>query len=189
MNVVERAKSLLLTPGKEWDDIADEAITVPELYRNWIAIVAAIPVVATFIGISVVGVASYRVPLAMGLVHAVVSYALALGSVYALALVIDALAPSFGAHRNFGQAFKVAAFSPAAAWIAGVFGALPALSPLALLGLYSLYLLYLGLPRVMNSAPERSLAYTATVMLAALVMYVAVIAVTGFILPGSGALR
>lgn len=189
MNVVERARSLLLTPGKEWDDIADEAITVPELYRNWIAIVAAIPVVATFVGISVIGVASYRVPLVMGIVHAAVSYALALGSVYALALVIDALAPSFGAHRNFGQAFKVAAFSPAAAWIAGVFGAVPALSPLALLGLYSLYLLHLGLPRVMNSPPDRSLSYAATVTLAALVMYVVVVAVTGFILPGSGALR
>ncbi len=193
MNVVERARSMLFAPSREWDEIADEAITVPELYRQWIVIMAAIPAVATFIRISVIGSGvfgtSYRVPLAMGLAHAAASYALTLGSVWVLAYVIDALAPTFGAHRNFNQAFKVAAFAPTAAWVAGAFSVLPVLSLLGVLGLYSLYLLYLGLPRVMNSAPERNLAYAASVTLAWLVLYVVAIAVTGFLLPGSGALR
>lgn len=193
MNVVERAKNMLLAPAGEWDEIADEAVTIPELYRNWIAVMAAIPAIATFIRISIVGMGvvgtSYRVPVGMGLVHAVVSWALTLGAVYVLALVIDALAPKFGAHRNFGQAFKVAAFAPTAAWVTGAFSILPVLSMMGILGLYSLYLLYLGLPRVMDCPAERSLAYTATVTVIGLVLYVAIIAVTGFILPGAGALR
>lgn len=193
MNVVERARSLLLEPAREWDEIADEAITIPELYRNWIAVMAAIPAVATFIRISVVGMGivgtHYRVPIGMGLVHAVATWALTLASVYVLALVIDALAPKFGAHRNFTQAFKVAAFAPTAAWVAGAFAILPVLSLLGVLGLYSLYLLYLGLPRVMDCPADRSLAYTATVIVIGLVLHVTVMAVTGFILPGAGALR
>lgn len=192
MYVVERAKSMLLTPSREWDDIADEAITIPELYRKWILVMAAIPAVATFVRISIIGAGifgtSYRVPVAIGLAHALTTYALTLASVWVLAFVIDVLAPKFGAHRNFRQAFKVAAFAPTAAWVAGAFSILPVLSMLGFLGLYSLFLLHLGLPRVMNSAPEKSLAYTATVTLAALLTYVVVVLVTGFILPRSGAL-
>lgn len=193
MYAVDRAKGILLKPGAEWDDIADEAVGIPELYRKWIAIVAAIPALATFIRISVLGAGvfgtRYNVPLATGLLHAVVSYLASLASVYVMAMVIDALAPRFGAHRNFGQAFKVAAFAPAAAWLAGAFDVLPVVSLLTVLGLYSLYLLYVGLPRVMNSAPERSLAYAATVCVVALVIHVLAIVATGFLLPGSGGVR
>ena len=45
----------------------------------------------------------------------VLSYLLMVGSVYLLALVVDALAPTFGTQKNFPQALKLAAFAPTAA--------------------------------------------------------------------------
>ena len=46
---------------------------------------------------------------------------LALVGVYVIALIIDALAPSFGGTKDSLKAFKVAAYSATAAWVAGIF--------------------------------------------------------------------
>ena len=188
MNIVERAKSLILTPASEWDKISSETHTVQGLYTGWIMILAAIPALATFIGFSLVGVGafgiSYRVPLVSGIAHAIATYVLSLGSVYVFALIIDALSPTFGGEKNFMQAFKVAAFAPVASWLAGIFAILPALSILGLLGLYSLYLLYVGLPRLMKTPAEKALPYTAVVILVGIVISVVVGVITGMMLPG-----
>jgi hypothetical protein len=188
VNLVERAKNLILTPAAEWDKISSETHTVQGLYTNWIMILAAIPAIATFIGFSIVGVGafglSYRVPVVAGISHAVASYLLSLGSVYVFALVIDTLSPNFGGEKNFMQAFKVAAFAPVATWLAGAFHLLPALSILGLLGLYSLYLLYLGLPRLMKTPPEKAMPYTIVVIIVGIVISLIVGAVSAVMLPG-----
>lgn len=188
MNIVERAKNILLQPRQEWDVIAGETHSVSGLYTGYVMILAAIPAIAAFVGFSLVGVGgfglSYRVPIASGVAHMVLSYALSLGMVYVLALIIDALAPNFGGEKNFMQAFKVAAFAPTASWLAGIFSIVPALSILGLLGLYSLYLLYLGLPKLMKSPEEKAMGYTAVVIVVAIVLSVIVSVVAGLAIPG-----
>jgi hypothetical protein len=188
VNLVDRAKNLILTPASEWEKIAAETHTVQGLYTGWIMILAAIPAIASFIGFSIVGAGafgiSYRVPVVSGLAHAIASYLLSLAMVYVFALVIDALSPSFGGEKNFAQAFKVAAFAPVASWLAGVFSILPALSILGLLGLYSLYLLYVGLPRLMRTPQEKALPYTVVVILVGIVLSVLAGAVSAIMLPG-----
>jgi hypothetical protein len=168
VNVVDRAKNLILQPAAEWEKIEQETHAVKDLYTGWIMILAAIGPVAAFIGHSIVGASafgiSYRMPVMNGLAVMVASYAMSLGLVYVFALVIDALAAPFGGTKDFGQAFKVAAFAPTASWLASVFALVPALSILAVLGLYSLYLLWLGLPKLMKVPPERAVPYTAAVI-------------------------
>ena len=51
-----------------------------------------------------------------------------------------------------------------------MFGLIPTLNFLGLLGLYSLYLLYAGLPVMMKSPREKSLVYTITVIVIAIVI-------------------
>ena len=188
MNLVERAKNLILTPAAEWDKISSETHTVQGLYTGWIMILAAIPAIAGFIGFSIVGVGafglSYRVPIVNGISHAIATYLLSLGSVYVFALIIDALSPSFGGEKNFAQAFKVAAFAPVASWLAGIFAILPALAILSILGLYSLYLLYVGLPRLMKTPAEKAMPYTVVVIIAGVVISLIVGVITGVMLPG-----
>jgi len=184
VNIVDRAKNIILQPRAEWEKIDAETHTVQGLYTGWIMILAAIGPVAAFIGHSLVGVGalgiSYRMPILNGIALMIASYAMALGMVYVFALIIDALAPSFDGTKNFAQAFKVAAFAPTASWIASVFGILPALSILSILGLYSLYLLWLGLPRLMKVPDAKAALYTVVVIAVGFLLALVIGAVSAF---------
>jgi hypothetical protein len=187
MNAFARAGALLLRPGATWAQIEHERSSVQDLYVGYIAVLAAVPAIAYFVGFSFVGTGipagGHRVPFAHGIAHMVALYVLTLGLVYALAVCVNALAPAFGAERDFTRAFKVATYAPTAVWMAGVFYVLPMVSILALGGLYSLYLVHLGLPRLMRVAPERALPFTFGVVLAAIVLLVGVDVLAAMMIP------
>jgi hypothetical protein len=180
MNLVERAKRILLSPQTEWQVIDGESTSPGALYTGYIMPLAAIAPIANVIGYSVFGIrvpfsaTVYRVPIGSAITSAVVSYVLTLIGVYVLALLIDALAPTFGGTRSPIQALKVAAYSSTAGWLAGIFAIMPGLRMLGILGVYSLYLLYLGLPVLMKAPADRAVGYTALVVLAAIVLFIAI---------------
>ncbi len=184
MNLVDRVKRILLSPQPEWQVIDGEVTSPGALYTGYIVPLAAIGPLASVIGYSVFGIrvpfsgTVYRVPLGSAITSAVVSYVLTLVGVYVLALIIDALAPTFGGTKSPIQALKVAAYSSTAGWVAGIFALVPGLRMLGILGLYGLYLLYLGLPVLMKAPAERAAGYTALVVVAAIVLFV-VIGVVG----------
>lgn len=176
MNLVERVKRLLRSPQTEWEAIEAEPTTPAALYTGYVMPLAAIGPIAQFIGYSVFGLVvpvlgTYRVPIGSAITTAVVTYILLLIGTYLLGLIIDGLAPTFGAQRNQVQALKVAAYSSTAFWLAGVFALVPGLRPLQILGLYSLYLLYLGLPTLMKSPRDKAMGYAVVVILAAVVLF------------------
>jgi hypothetical protein len=182
MDLVARVKGILMSPKSEWGVIDTESTTVSALYTGYIVPLAAIPAIAGFIGWSIVGTnilgTAYKTPMSSGLERAVIQFVLALAGTFVLALIIDALAPSFGGQKNQIQALKVAAFSSTASWVAGIFMILPMLGILGILGLYSLYLLYLGLPVLMKAPQEKAMGYTIVVIVCAIVLYVVIGAVT-----------
>jgi len=175
-SLTTRVKNIILTPTTEWDVIEKEPANIGGLYKNYILILAAIGPIAAMIksivfGYSLLGV-TYRPGIAQAVGTAIVSYAITLVGVFILAIVIDALAPSFGATKNRIQAFKVATYSGTAAWVAGIFGLLPGLGFLTLLGLYNLYLLYIGLPKLMKAPADKAMGYTVVTVVAAIVVAV-----------------
>ena len=180
--LVERVKNILLKPNDEWARIDDEAATVAGLYLGYACILAAIGPLAQLIGGQLFGYnalfVSFRPSLGAAVTGAVVRYLLSLAGVFVLALVIDALAPSFGGTKNRIQAFKVAVYSSTAAWVAAIFGLLPPLAILSIVGAYSLYLLYLGLPKLMKSPQDKAMGYTAVTVLAYVVIFVIIAAVS-----------
>jgi hypothetical protein len=175
-SLVVHAREILVHPLQEWEVIDHEEASVGGLYRSYIAPLAAIGPIATLVGMSLFGISipffgTYRAPCGSALASVVVRYALALGGVFLLALVIVALAPTFSGQKSRIQALKVAAYASTAAWLAGVFALVPPLRILGLLGLYSLYLLYLGLPVLMKTPKDKALGYTAVVMICAFVVF------------------
>jgi hypothetical protein len=66
MSIVQRVKDILLNPKGTWPLIDAEAATVQSVYVPYVLVLAAIPVIAGFIGYSLLGVGgmgfSYRVP-------------------------------------------------------------------------------------------------------------------------------
>ena len=176
MNIVERIKGILLKPKDEWQTISGETTPIPELYKSYVVILAAIGPVASIIGMSIIGLSlpytgTFRVPITTMIASAVVQYVLTLAGVYVLALIIDALAPTFSGQKNINQAFKLAAYSYTPGWLAGIFAVIPAMAVLGILGLYGLYLLFLGLPVLMKSSQEKSLGYTITIIIAAILIF------------------
>lgn len=180
--LIERAKNLLLKPAATWDEIATEDVDVADVYKNWIIPLAAIAPVATFLRVLIAAPEF----ITSGLAFAVVSFGIALAFVYVYALIIDALAPSFGAEKNFKQAFKVAAYFPVASWLAGVFSLIPALAILGLLGLYSLYLLFVGLPKLMKPAEGKGGIYTLASIGVAIVLWIVISLITAPLLAVGG---
>jgi hypothetical protein len=133
--LLARVKAILVAPQTEWLAIAREPGEPVALFVRYVAILAAIPALARFIGSSLIG--GYT-PVLFGLVGAIVSYLLTFGIVYAVAAIIEWLAPKFGGRRDFQNAFKLSVYSYTPVWLAGVFLLIPGLSFLTVLGLYGL---------------------------------------------------
>jgi hypothetical protein len=181
--LVERVKSILLRPAATWDVIDNEPATTAGLFKGYAAILAAIPAICGLIGGAVIGVMGFKTPILAGVVGAIFGYVMSLVMVYILALIIDALAPSFDGQKNRIQALKVAVYSSTAGWVAGVFALIPMLGLLTLLGsLYGVYLLYLGLPRLMKAPREKAVGYTAVTVIVAIVLAVVIAAVSSAIM-------
>ncbi|NJD88693.1 MAG: YIP1 family protein [Betaproteobacteria bacterium] len=176
MGLVDRVKNILLTPKTEWPVIEAESSSTGDLMGGYVAPLAGIAVLCGFVGHSIVGmsmpfVGTYRIPIIAGISMAVFSFAMAFVGIFILSLIINALAPTFGGEKNPAQAMKVAVYSYTPAWIAGVLGIIPALGLIGVLvSLYGLYLLYLGLPRLMKNPEEKSIGYTAVVVICAIVI-------------------
>lgn len=189
--LVERAKDIVVTPKTEWGVIDAEPATIGGIYTSYVMILAAIPVVCLALGMiffmprpaaEIAGMAqSFGIPVvttASIIVGAVVQYILGLVGVYVMSMIIDALAPSFGGTKDQLKAFKVAAYYPTAAWLAGILYIIPILGLLAIIAaIYSLYVLYLGLPRLMRVPQDKQVGYFVVTLVVAIVVFM----VIGFI--------
>lgn len=182
--IVQRAKDILFKPKETWPVIAAEPATTQSIYTPYVLALAAIGPLAGFIGGQVFGITlfgvTYHPPIVGALVSTIVSYGLSLATVFVLALIIDALAPSFGGGKDQVQALKVAAYTGTAGWVGGIFGLIPALSPISFLfALYGLYILYLGLSILMKVPEEKALGYTVVVVLVAIALFILATVIVG----------
>lgn len=174
MNLVDRVQSILLRPQITWLAIDEEPADAASIYKNYVMILALIPAVASFIGLSIVGIGAFgvnfRVPIVSGLANMIVGYVMSLLMVFVLALIIDAMAPTFDGTRSQIGALKLSAYSSTAAFVGGIFSLLPSLSVIgALAALYGVYLLYTGLPVLMKCPRDKAVPYTAVVVICAIV--------------------
>jgi hypothetical protein len=186
--LVARAKAMLLTPKTEWPVVATEPTTVADLYKGYIVPLAAIPAISGFLKMSVIGTSvmfagTFRWGVGAGLSYMVLSYLGALASTYVTALIINGLAPTFGAQKDSIQALKAMTYASTAAWVAGAGQIVPGIGWLIMIagGIYSIYLLYLGLPHTMKCPQDKAGGYTAVVVIIAIVLYFIIGAVIGSI--------
>jgi len=197
MNLVERVKNICITPKTEWPVIEAETTPTATLITGYVAPLAGFAAVCGFVGGSLIGhsvpyMGNFRIPVLSGVSMAIFQFVMAIVSVFVISFIIDALAPSFGGHKNRPQALKVAVYAFTPGWLAAVFNIIPGLGLLAVLGsLYGLNLLYLGLPRLMKSPEEKAIGYTAVVVICAIVISVVIgalaTAVGGMGMMGAGA--
>jgi hypothetical protein len=180
---------MLLSPKTEWPVVATEPATVADLYKGYIIPLAAIAAVFGFLSMSFIG--TLRFGLGLGFTYMILNFVGALISVFITALVINALATTFGGQKDNIQAFKSVSFAFTAMWVAGIAQIVPWLGWLiAIAGaIYSIYLLYLGLPHTMKCPPDRAGGYTAVVVIVAIVLYFVIAMVIGSVVNLGGMSR
>lgn len=184
-----RIKGILVSPKAEWPAIEAEPPAPAALMTSYVLPLAAIGPIAQFIGLVLIGVGipfvgTMRIGVLPGLAMMVTTYVLSLASVFLMAWIANALAPPFKGTQNSAQALKLVAYASTPAWLAGIFGIFPLLGILAIVaGIYALYLIYLGLPVMMKCPREKSLGYTALLVVLGIVANIAVSAVTQLFMP------
>jgi len=177
MNVINRAKNMILTPKTEWDVVAAENTPPAQVTTGYVVPLAGAYAIAGFLGLALLGSlfgGLAGIGIAFGI--AVYTFVMAIVAVFVLGFIIDALAPTFGGTKDFNQAFKAAAYSHTALWVFGLLTIIPLLGHLAAFigALYGIFLLYLGLPRLMRVPQEKSVPYVVVIIICAIVIGVVV---------------
>jgi Yip1-like protein len=177
MNLLGRVKGILVDPKAEWPRIEGEPGDMAYLFANYVAVLAAIPAVCGWIAWIVVGA-----PVFTGIVITLIRYLLSFVSVYLVALIIDALAPTFDADKKFDNALKLAVYSATPFWLSGVFSLVPGLGFVRILALvYSAYLLWLGIPPLTRAPPDKSIGYAGAIVGCALAIGVIFLVIAGLL--------
>ena len=151
MNIIAKAKGLLVEPGKTWDAIAAEPMTLGGVFAGYVLPLAAIPSIASAIGTFLGGNLPNFGELA-------ISYVIAVVSVLIMGKIMPPLAARFGAAPDGNAGMKLAAFAPTGAWVGGLALIVPSIGGLlALAGaLYTLYLFYDGAQRLFPVEPVKA---------------------------------
>jgi len=159
MNLVERIKAIVMDPRNEWVKIAAEPASVQSLYTGWIMILAAVGPIAMLVAMH-------------SIQFAIAQYVLSLIITFVLALIVDALAPSFGGTKDIVSSLKLTAYSYTIAWLAGIFALLGVLgSVLSLVAsIYAFYTFYLGAPVLNKASAEKAVPFTLVIVLCGIVL-------------------
>jgi hypothetical protein len=176
MNLINRVKGIILNPKNEWNTIQQEQASSTDLLKNYLLPLVIIPVVASFIGNGIIGrnllYAGHVGSLSIGIRYAVLMLVNMIAGVYLTAFVIDALAPSFSATRNYNNAFRLVVYSYTPMLVAGVFYILPALSFIVFLAsIYGLFILYIGLKPMMQVPEEKITVYFVVSLIVLIAVY------------------
>jgi hypothetical protein len=172
MNLIERAKKMILKPKDEWVLIDQETTSVAELVTSFLIPLALIPAVASLIGY---GFFFKFNSLSLGIKFGVLYFVNYAGGAMITAYVIDALAQNFSSTRDFRKAMQLVVYSYTPMMVAGVVMIFPALNPLLLIaGLYSLYLLYLGIKPMMKTPDDKVATYFIVSLVVLIVVFMVI---------------
>ncbi|MBN1479209.1 DUF1282 domain-containing protein [candidate division KSB1 bacterium] len=185
--LIHEIKELLLAPAKLFERLKQEETSQSEITKTILVYVAAIPAIAGFIGLVVIGSSGpyyglythSRVSIFSGLIWAVVLFVLTIIGVYLVSFIVSGLAPKFGGIKNELNAFKLTVYSFVPLLVLGAFSMIPALSGLFILGLYGIYLFYIGAPILIEIPEEKVLTFTVIVSLISIMITILFYSIAG----------
>jgi Yip1 domain len=189
MNLIERAKNILITPKTEWEVINGETATMTSLLTSYALPLALIPAAAAFLsGIlwthSVTGAIMGAV---ISLISTIVSFIVG-------TYVVDLLAPNFKSEKNINKSAQLVAYASTASWVAGIISVIPLLGWLGAIAgaAYTIYLMYLGIGTIKKTPEDQRIVYVIIIVVVIFVVAMIIGALLGGLLLagvlGTGAL-
>lgn len=187
MDIISRVKNIIVNPKSEWQVIATEPPSARWVMMNYIVPLTAIAAIAAFVGYGFVGYSFLGVRIAgiqWGIYNALLKIIVGIASVYLTAFVVDALAPSFNAEKDFGRSVQLVAYGATPGLVAAIFAILPAIAWLLSMAgaIYSVYLWYLGLGPVKKTPDDKRVVYLIVSFIVLIVVYVIVGSILSWIL-------
>lgn len=174
-SLIDRVRNILLQPDKEWNVIALETPSTGKILTGYVLPLAGLAAIAAFIGYGLIGFGYglfHLGGISWGIYYALNVLVGAIAGVFISALVIDALAPSFGSEKNMGRSVQLVAYSYTPVWIGGLLSIFPPLAIIgAIAGLYGLYLLYTGMPKLKKTPADKHVGYFVVSLVVLIVVY------------------
>jgi hypothetical protein len=161
MNLIVRAKNMILTPKMEWAIIANEVPNSDGIFRRYVFPMTFASAAAVFIG--------HMLILGGGINDTEAKWAFYFGiqtifigtlGIWLTAIVLSALAKNFKSEISLSRSIQLVAYSMTPAWVGGLVMIYPPVGIIGLLfGFYGLYLLYLGLPYMMKTTEVKTISF------------------------------
>jgi len=151
----ERIKDIYLSPATFWDETKSEQKSETDLIKSFFIYIAAVPMVAGFLGMLFMGENLFR-----ALVWAVLFLGCALAGVFLFSKVVLFLGRSFGAGNKNLDFVTLAVYSFTPILLAGVFFIIPPIYWLAIVGLYGVYFFWVGFQKIVVCNKEEKFNFS-----------------------------
>lgn len=187
MNLVDRAKNILVTPKTEWVTIAGEPATLSSLLTSYVLPMAAIPAAASVLSGTVRGMGASA---KFMITSALIAYAMAVISFVITTYVADLLATAFKSEKNLNRSAQLVAFSSTASWVASILTIIPGIGWLGSIAgaIYAIYLLYLGVGPVKKTPDDQRVIYVVIIIVVMVVASMVLGSMLGMFMLAGGAL-
>jgi hypothetical protein len=161
MNLVERAKNIIVTPKTEWEVIAKEEPNTQQILFSYLLPLALIPAIAALLGSLIFMQFSFGFALATGIGMAIIYFVTLFLVVLLSAFIIDAFATSFSSQKNFGRSLQLVVYSFTPSFLLGILNFIPVLGWLlyAAGSIYGIYLMYLGFGPIKQTPEDKKVVY------------------------------
>lgn len=185
--LLEHTLGLMLHPDSEWENIRKEKKSVARVFLGHTPILAAIPCVASYYGVTQVGWHMSNGELikmteSSALSLAVIAYIAFNIGVFVFGAFIDWMASTYSVDAVEHKGETLAVFVTAPIFIAGVIGVYPVMwvvmLALMLASCWSVYLIYEGIPILMQIPKEQGFMYASSALTIGLVLAVVMIITT-----------
>jgi hypothetical protein len=187
MAFLEHTLGIMLHPDSEWKAIRNEKHSFRQVFLSHVPLLALIPAVAFFIGVTQVGwsVGSGE-PVRLTVMSAMelcgLTYFSLLFGVFILGEFINFMGKTYGvkdsAEKRHYEGTALAVYVTTPVFLVGIFGIYPDIWLNAMVtgiaGAYAVYLIYEGIPILMNISKEQAFMYASSVVMVGLVMMVVV---------------
>jgi hypothetical protein len=187
MAFLEHTLGIMLHPDSEWKAIRNEKHTFQQVFLSHVPLLALIPVVSFFVGVTQVGWSiGSGDPVKLTVLSALelcgLTYFALLIGVYCLGEFINWMAKTYGVRdseeRRHYEGTALAVYITTPVFLAGIFGLYPDLwlnaAATFIAGAYAVYLVYEGIPILMNISKDQAFMYASSVVTVGLVMMVIV---------------
>jgi hypothetical protein len=186
--ILDHVWGIFTNPDDEWKAIRSEPNTIGRHYLTHALILAAIPSISAFIGVTQVGwtVGSsdtvYRLTTDSAMFLCALFYGAMIMGVIVLGKFIDFLSETYQEEDQTPRGVALATYTTAPLFICGLIALYPVLWLDMIIGLvaiaYCVYLLYEGVPILMDIPKEKGFVFASAIVTVGLVMFVGLLAIT-----------